>query len=605
VPITVDEYHDFEEDVTRVSNAIRDNEIVVTSRGSVTALKLGDNPCGPFRGQNLDDEELEALYPLHTPGVNTGRQPAAGRSAAPDSHFSLRLQRHAAPAKTAPHDPASARAALMEQGIKSDYDLVVKRSSKSRVFMQNFDIENYPFGCAKESLNRLGEREMVYELLVAVYPKHMFEGVAHGDVVTAMAKTASTVHNDDPLRKNQLSLELSTLRLARGTPFEEGARVLWELVDDLEAMGVPVLGELKDFDLDKRKKEMLFTFINSNPDYEEVVKDYHRHINDYPGMYSHCVQVYSRLKPVATAHGNRSGNRRDGGDSHSGGRFQPARREYGRFADERPHQASSVQREKFRFDEEPRQDSNEIARRATKLESGQAQREGWDPTSRQKGFLTTRADAVATVQARRVLLLSAIRPVPLRRHGSQSRRSGLQVRAHRQARQDGDFRCVDHCAERFRVHALQGAGQALELQLQRRRKWWWWRPWRPRSKRSRAWCWRRKPRHRWKRTRRSWWRPAWRSRTWTWRRRAAREAGALRHLAGADRGASRALYSAQGYRRREGDARGQRMQQQHHEGRERLHSALLQGGPLLDRHCSRWRHDEDALLRHHPHLGWR
>jgi hypothetical protein len=45
VPITVEEYNDFEEDVTRVSNAIRDNEIVVTSRGSVTALKYGVNPC--------------------------------------------------------------------------------------------------------------------------------------------------------------------------------------------------------------------------------------------------------------------------------------------------------------------------------------------------------------------------------------------------------------------------------------------------------------------------------------------------------------------------------------------------------------------------------
>jgi hypothetical protein len=59
----------------------------------------------------------------------------------------------------------------MEQGIKSDYDLVVKRSSKSRVFMQNFDVECYPFGCAQESPNRLGERELVYELLAAVYPK--------------------------------------------------------------------------------------------------------------------------------------------------------------------------------------------------------------------------------------------------------------------------------------------------------------------------------------------------------------------------------------------------------------------------------------------------
>jgi hypothetical protein len=134
----------------------------------------------------------------------------------------------------------------MEQGIMSDYDLVVKRSSKSRIFMQNFDIECYPFGCAQERPNRLGERELVYELLAAVDPK-LFEGVAHGDVGTAMAKTASTVHNDDPLRKNRLRLELSNLGLARGTPFKEGARVLWEMVNDLEAMGFPVLGDLEGF----------------------------------------------------------------------------------------------------------------------------------------------------------------------------------------------------------------------------------------------------------------------------------------------------------------------------------------------------------------------
>jgi hypothetical protein len=215
--------------------------------------------------------------------------------------------------------------------------------------------------------------------------------------------TASAVHNDDPLRKNRLKSELSSMRLTRGLPFEEGARVLWEMVDDLHGghgRPRPVLGDLEGFSLDKLKEEMLFTFISSNPDYDEVVKDYYRYVGDYPGMtlYSHCVQVYSRLKLVAAANGNRGGNRGDGGDSQSGGRFHSARREFGRFADERPRQASPVQREKFRFDEEPRQAPNESARRATKPEMSHAQREGWDPTSRQKGYLSTRADTVATVQ---------------------------------------------------------------------------------------------------------------------------------------------------------------------------------------------------------------
>jgi hypothetical protein len=110
----------------------------------------------------------------------------------------------------------------MEQGIKTDHDLVVKRSSKSRVFMATFDVESYPFGCAKESPNRLGERELVYELLAAVYRKHMLEGVAHGDVGTAMAKTAAAVHNDDPLRKKRLRVELSSKLAADARPAFRG-----------------------------------------------------------------------------------------------------------------------------------------------------------------------------------------------------------------------------------------------------------------------------------------------------------------------------------------------------------------------------------------------
>jgi hypothetical protein len=93
----------------------------------------------------------------------------------------------------------------------------------------------------------------------------------------------------------------------------------------------------------------------------------------------------------------------------------------------------------------------------------------------------------------------------------------MQVRACRQAWQDCDIRGADHCAERFCVHALQGARQALELPLQRWRRWrpplarrswrsrswWWWRRWGTRSKRPSAWCRRREPRRRERRIRRS------------------------------------------------------------------------------------------------------
>jgi hypothetical protein len=77
-------------------------------------------------------DALEEIYlQLHTPGVNAARRSATGRAAAPDSaHFSLRLGRHDAPAPVAPYyGPATARAANTEQGIKSDHDLVVNRTS--------------------------------------------------------------------------------------------------------------------------------------------------------------------------------------------------------------------------------------------------------------------------------------------------------------------------------------------------------------------------------------------------------------------------------------------------------------------------------------------
>jgi hypothetical protein len=89
------------------------------------------------------------------------------------------------------------------------------------------------------------------------------------------------------------------------------------MVDDLEAMGVPVLGDLEGFDLDKLKKEMLFTFISSNPDYEEARWSRTTSVTSATTpacIYSHCVQLYSRLKPVGAANGHRGGNRGDGGE---------------------------------------------------------------------------------------------------------------------------------------------------------------------------------------------------------------------------------------------------------------------------------------------------
>jgi hypothetical protein len=86
---------------------------------------------------------------------------------------------------------------------------------------------------------------VIYELFAAIYPDHMLEEVAHGDVATAIAKTAAALYNDDPMHKRMVLSDLQSMRLAHGMPFEKGAKALWEKAEELEAMNVPVLGGLQ------------------------------------------------------------------------------------------------------------------------------------------------------------------------------------------------------------------------------------------------------------------------------------------------------------------------------------------------------------------------
>jgi hypothetical protein len=182
------------------------------------------------------------------------------------------------------------------------------------------------------------------------------------------------------------------------------------MVDDLEAMGVPVLGDLEGPGLDKLKKEMLFIFISSNPDYDEVVKDYYRYIGNYPDMYSHCVQVFSRLRPTAAA--NRGGHRGDGGYNqsrgheqggsggyHRGGREQGGSGGYHRGGREQgsggSHRGGHDQ--DYLASEQPQHGMTDQAQRPSQEDRSQALQQGWDPGLQQKGYFSRQAESAKAI----------------------------------------------------------------------------------------------------------------------------------------------------------------------------------------------------------------
>ena len=107
----------------------------------------------------------------------------------------------------------------------------------------------------------------------------------------AVDKTAAAVYNDNPLHKRKVRNELNDMRLTRGTPYEKGVKELWEKVDELEAINSPVYGNLQGEDLDRLKKEILYSFLSDSPDYDAVLKDYEKYQYDYLTMYDQGVTV--------------------------------------------------------------------------------------------------------------------------------------------------------------------------------------------------------------------------------------------------------------------------------------------------------------------------
>ena len=120
----------------------------------------------------------------------------------------------------------------------------------------------------------------MYALLALIYPQHLMEGVAYGDVVMAIDKTAAYVFNDNPVHKRKAVNELNAMRLARGASLEKGVKELWKKVDEVEAMNIPVLGGVHNDELDRLRKEFLYNFLDGNPDFKEVLIDYEKYQYD-------------------------------------------------------------------------------------------------------------------------------------------------------------------------------------------------------------------------------------------------------------------------------------------------------------------------------------
>jgi hypothetical protein len=255
----------FERAVQTISDAVCDGDTKDKSREGKTSLVRGVNRCAPFRGERHDNDILEGEFPLHTPGANRGVRPIAQEA----PHFNL--QRQVLGEHTDPHDPAVARGDRQAQGIMHDNRMVAFVTDKRRYYMALWDPEAYPFGCAKECPSREAERELAFELLVAYYPKYVFDDIAHGDVATAMGKSAAAVCNDDPVHKSNMQIEMQNIRLGIDVPFEQGIRLLWAKVENVEAMTVMVITGLPVDQVDKRKREMLYCFLQDNANFKEVI----------------------------------------------------------------------------------------------------------------------------------------------------------------------------------------------------------------------------------------------------------------------------------------------------------------------------------------------
>jgi hypothetical protein len=84
--LTKDEMEQYELGLTSVINAVRDGDLTVKSRGILTSLMGGRNPCSFFFGERSDNGVQEGHFPPHTPGAGFGITPSAHQEG---SYFQL------------------------------------------------------------------------------------------------------------------------------------------------------------------------------------------------------------------------------------------------------------------------------------------------------------------------------------------------------------------------------------------------------------------------------------------------------------------------------------------------------------------------------------
>jgi hypothetical protein len=200
---------------------------------------------------------------------------------------------------------------------------------------------------------------LAWELIASHYPKYLLGDIVYLDVEAAMAKTAAAMYNDDPAHKATMQMELMLMRISMGMNFERGVKQLFTKVEEVEEMNVMVITGLPADQVENRKKELLYVYLQKNGNFKDVIKDYRDYRYSYASMFDQCVTCLHDLDvPRATSTGRgRDTARLDTADD------------------------GEVHEHKRAF-------------RASKQERVQALELGWDPYELQTSLLTKRADGM-------------------------------------------------------------------------------------------------------------------------------------------------------------------------------------------------------------------
>jgi hypothetical protein len=83
-------------------------------------------------------------------------------------------------------------------------------------------------------------------------------------------------------------MELLSMRLAMRMPFEKGIKQLWTKVEEVKAMNTMVISGLPEEEVEERKKEILYCFLQDNSD-TELIKDFRNFQYTCNSMFDQCI----------------------------------------------------------------------------------------------------------------------------------------------------------------------------------------------------------------------------------------------------------------------------------------------------------------------------